>query len=68
MPERLTRTEVERFAGAVRALLADADARLSRDGRLRWEGVLAGLEAVLGEPSSLVPGGRDVRRIPPDVP
>jgi hypothetical protein len=59
MPKRLARPEVERFAESVRALLADPDAGLSRDARLRWQGVLAGLEAVLGERSSLVAGEQD---------
>jgi hypothetical protein len=49
-----TRVEVERFAESVRALLADPDAGLSSDGRLRWEGALAALEAVLREPSTLL--------------
>jgi hypothetical protein len=50
----LPRAEVDQMAEAIRALLDDPDAGLSRDGRLRWEGALAALEAVLRSPSSLV--------------
>jgi hypothetical protein len=54
MRRTLTRVDVERFAESIRELLDDSDAGLSRDARLRWEGALSALEALLREPSSLV--------------
>ncbi len=45
------------MAEGVQALLADSDVGLSPDRRLRWEGALAALEAVLGQRSSLVDEG-----------
>ena len=50
----MTRPEIEKFADSVRAVLADPDAGLNEFERRRWEGALAALEAVLGEPSTLV--------------
>jgi MoxR-like ATPase len=44
----LTRAEVERMVESVRALLDDPDAGLSREARLRWQGVLVALDTVLG--------------------
>jgi len=52
-PHPLTRAETTAFADSVRAILADPDANLSRDARLRWEGALTALEAVLGRAASL---------------
>ena len=55
MPGRpLTRSEVTLFADHVRALLDDPDANLTRNARLRWEGVLTAVEYVLGMTPSLV--------------
>jgi hypothetical protein len=51
----LSRAETVAFAESIRALLADPT-NLSRDARLRWEGALTGLEAVLGQDPTL---GRD---------
>ena len=42
------------WRASIRALLADPEADLNEPMRRRWEGALAALEAVLGEPSSLV--------------
>ena len=53
----LSRPEIDAMAEGVQALLADSDAGLSPDRRLRWEGALAALEAVLGQRSSLVDEG-----------
>lgn len=50
----MTRAEVERFAGAVADLLADPAAELTPSARLRWEGALTALEAVLGHPPTLL--------------
>jgi len=52
-PRPLTRVETAAFADSIRALLADPDANLSRDARLRWEGALTAIEAVLGKAPSL---------------
>jgi len=54
MPKRppLARSEIEELVESIRLPLDDPDACLSRDGRLRWEGALTGLEAALGR----VPG------------
>jgi len=49
----LTRAETAAFADSIRALLADPDANLGRDARLRWEGALTAVEAVLGKAPSL---------------
>lgn len=52
----LTLTEVDQLADHIRKLLADPDAGLTEPMRQRWQGALTALEAVLGEPSSLVEG------------
>lgn len=49
----LPMTEIRHLAADIRAMLDDADAGLSRDARLRWEGALTVLEVVLWERSSL---------------
>ena len=54
MAKRLPIGEGERLAESIRALLADPDAHLTRDGRLRWEGALTAVEAVLGKCPSLL--------------
>lgn len=54
MARGLTRSETEKLAEALRAILADPDAGLNDHTRRRWEGALAALEAVLGEDSTLV--------------
>jgi len=57
-PRPFTRAETAAFADSIRALLGDTDANLSRDARLRWEGALTALEAVLGKAPSLVAAPR----------
>ena len=53
-PRSLTRQEVSELAEWVRQLFADPDARLTEPTRQPWQGALTALEAVLGEPSSIV--------------
>ena len=55
----LSSPEVEQLRESIRRLLDDPDANLSRDARLRWEVALTAVEAILGEPSSLVRDDRD---------
>ncbi len=50
----LTLAEVGQLADHIRQLLFDPDAGLTESMRQRWEGALTALEAVLGEPPSLV--------------
>jgi hypothetical protein len=59
MPKPLSRGEQLNMAESIRLLLADPDAHLSRDARLRWEGALTVLEVVLGQEPSLAPGDLD---------
>ena len=54
MAQRMTFSEIEKFADSIRALLADHDADLNDPVRRRWEGALCALEAVLGQEASLV--------------
>ena len=54
MAERMSFSEIEKFAVSIRALLADPDADLNDPVRRRWEGALSALEAVLGQESTLV--------------
>ncbi len=56
----LTRAEIAKLSDSVRQLLADPDARLSRDARLRWEGALTALETVLGQAPTLGRDGLDL--------
>lgn len=50
----LPRAEIVALSDAVRSLLADEHAALSPARRSHLEGALAALEAVLGQPSSLL--------------
>jgi len=50
----MSRTQIEKLAGSMRALLTDPEADLNELQRRRWEGALVALETVLGEKSSLV--------------
>jgi hypothetical protein len=53
---------MERLAEEIRALLAEPQAALSRDARLRWEGAVTILEVVLGDrPSLPEPGSLSVQ-------
>lgn len=54
MTEPLRPRDIEHLAEAIRAVLEDENAHLSRDRRLRYEGALTALETVLGRPSSLL--------------
>jgi hypothetical protein len=56
----LSRAEINRLADSIHFLLDDPDARLTRDARLRWEGALTALEAVLGVRPRLSPDTFDV--------
>ena len=53
MSKRLPEAEISRLANSIRLLLADPDAHLSRDARLRWEGALTALEVALEANPSL---------------
>jgi len=51
----LVRKEIEALADEIAGLLADPDAKLAWDTRLRWEGALTVLERILGRAPTLSP-------------